>query len=495
LGLDGTETITSSLSAGLKEIGTGLGTASAYNYTDFVPYRTFGSAANSATTDFVAYRTFGSAANSSSTDFEVPLTFSTGLTRTGNTITNPKAHLYLTLSALTGLSLDVPNQILSLTSGYAIPTTTNVSNWNNAYTNMGQVAIDAGTTYPMSGTYFIASGAKVVPKFDSAPVSGGTLPLTSGGVYTAFGGNPSTNGYVLSSTTSGVRTWVVNGSGSYIPLATSSTLGGIMIDDPSLPDATAPTKLAVSLHGNSGVVSLTTVAVKSALGITTLSGSNTGDNATNTTYSSDYRAANFVAGTNYLSPSGSAASLTGFRTINSTALVGSGDFTLAQIAGSTGQSFSANNITLAGVITLPNSCGVNANSSIVKMVNGSYTLNLDASGNVSTAGTITAGNFILSSDKRLKENIIPLNRLSTRTDWTDQIQFVQFSMKSDSTHRPRYGVIAQEVEKVAPGLVYTDAKGMKSVGYTDLLVAKMARMEQIISGLEKRIKILENEKK
>ena len=39
-------------------------------------------------TDVLAYRTFGTAANSATTDFEVPLTFSTGLNRTGNTITN-----------------------------------------------------------------------------------------------------------------------------------------------------------------------------------------------------------------------------------------------------------------------------------------------------------------------------------------------------------------------------------------------------------------------
>jgi len=39
-------------------------------------------------TNVLAYRTFGSAANNNTSDFEVPLTFSTGLTRTGNTITN-----------------------------------------------------------------------------------------------------------------------------------------------------------------------------------------------------------------------------------------------------------------------------------------------------------------------------------------------------------------------------------------------------------------------
>lgn len=40
-------------------------------------------------------------------------------------------------------------------------------------------------------------------------------------------------------------------------------------------------------------------------------GTNTGDNAVNSNYSSDYRAANFVAGTNYLAPNGDGSSLTG----------------------------------------------------------------------------------------------------------------------------------------------------------------------------------------
>jgi len=46
------------------------------------------------------------------------------------------------------------------------------------------------------------------------------------------------------------------------------------------------------------------------------SGTNTGDNATNTQYVNDYRLANFVAGTNYLAPNGSAAALTSFPTFN-----------------------------------------------------------------------------------------------------------------------------------------------------------------------------------
>ena len=52
----------------------------------------------------------------------------------------------------------------------------------------------------------------------------------------------------------------------------------------------------------------------------------------------------------------------------------------------------------------------------------------------------------------------------------------------------RYGVIAQEVEKIAPELVKTTEYGTKSVAYIDLLIMKIAELEE-------RIKILENGKR
>jgi hypothetical protein len=61
---------------------------------------------------------------------------------------------------------------------------------------------------------------------------------------------------------------------------------------------------------------ITATMVGAPSGSGTSSGANTGDNSANTTYSNDYRAANFVAGTNYLAPNGSAAALTSFPTFN-----------------------------------------------------------------------------------------------------------------------------------------------------------------------------------
>jgi hypothetical protein len=62
---------------------------------------------------------------------------------------------------------------------------------------------------------------------------------------------------------------------------------------------------------------------------------NTGDNAVNSNYSSDYRASNFVAGTNYLAPNGSASALTGFPTLNQnttgTAATITGDISESQV--------------------------------------------------------------------------------------------------------------------------------------------------------------------
>jgi hypothetical protein len=105
-------------------------------------------------------------------------------------------------------------------------------------------------------------------------------------------------------------------------------------------------------------------------------------------------------------------------------------------------------------------------------------------------GNLTATNFTGTSDMRLKQNIKTIDLTSK----LDSIKFIQFTMKSDTTDRLRYGVIAQDVEEILPEVVYTDDKGMKSVAYTDLLIAKMARMEEIIKSLENRIKTLENEK-
>jgi hypothetical protein len=79
----------------------------------------------------------------------------------------------------------------------------------------------------------------------------------------------------------------------------------------------------------------------------------------------------------------------------------------------------------------------------------------------------------------LKENISYIKNLHKF-----DVDFVQFNLKSDPGTL-RYGVIAQDLEKVAPELVRTDSEGMKSVAYIDLLIVKIAQLEQRVKELEK----------
>jgi hypothetical protein len=70
----------------------------------------------------------------------------------------------------------------------------------------------------------------------------------------------------------------------------------------------------------------TTITASSTISGSNLSGTNTGDNATNTQYVSDYRAANFVAGTNYQVP---LVSGTNIKTVGGISILGSGDIPTA----------------------------------------------------------------------------------------------------------------------------------------------------------------------
>lgn len=102
------------------------------------------------------------------------------------------------------------------------------------------------------------------------------------------------------------------GSGDLVVSGSDATKLAILNNLSDLNNAaTARINLGVSTTANiaaSTNKNYVTDAQATVIGNT--SGTNSGDNAANTTYANDYRAANFVAGTNYLAPNGSAASLT-----------------------------------------------------------------------------------------------------------------------------------------------------------------------------------------
>ena len=90
--------------------------------------------------------------------------------------------------------------------------------------------------------------------------------------------------------------------------------------------------------------------------------------------------------------------------------------------------------------------------------------------NISIAGTATATNFILSSDKTLKAKIKNIKASHVDIKWKN------FELISEPGVK-RSGVIAQELEEKHPEFVRTDKDGLKSVAYIDLLITKIAELE------------------
>ena len=103
---------------------------------------------------------------------------------------------------------------------------------------------------------------------------------------------------------------------------------------------------------------------------------------------------------------------------------------------------------------------------------------MGGTGATTFSNTVTATNFILSSDERLKENIEEVCDNRVKADWKT------FELKTDKGQK-RYGVIAQELEKTNPEFVREDSQGFKSVAYIDLLIAKIAELEARLEKLEK----------
>lgn len=111
--------------------------------------------------------------------------------------------------------------------------------------------------------------------------------------------------------------------------------------------------------------------------------------------------------------------------------------------------------------------------------NGSV-MNLDVS-----TGNVTANDFVLSSDRRLKDDILDLEPSGKPVRWR------QFKMKERDDEEVKAGVIAQELLESYPQFVRENADGYLSVMYTSLFAAEFARKDKEIEELNNKIDKLE----
>lgn len=109
--------------------------------------------------------------------------------------------------------------------------------------------------------------------------------------------------------------------------------------------------------------------------------------------------------------------------------------------------------------------------------NGTNTSNRANAMTVRKNGNVTiAGSLTQSSDRRLKEEIVPL---ASTLDAVSRLRGVSFRWKGErATEGRRLGLVAQEVEEVFPELVATDAAGFKAVDYAGLVVPLLRAVQQ-----------------
>lgn len=99
---------------------------------------------------------------------------------------------------------------------------------------------------------------------------------------------------------------------------------------------------------------------------------------------------------------------------------------------------------------------------------------LDGIGSATFSSSVTASGFFQSSDRRLK-TILKRDGDVAYFKWKDG--------RDEKTH---IGYIAQEIKKEFPDQVQKDDKGMLSVNYIEVLVAKIQELEKRIQELEKK---------
>lgn len=100
-----------------------------------------------------------------------------------------------------------------------------------------------------------------------------------------------------------------------------------------------------------------------------------------------------------------------------------------------------------------------------------------------------------SSDERLKDDITLIENPLGKVLSLDAIEF-NWNDNQSSYEGHDIGLIAQQVERVAPELVTTRANGYKAIKYdkvNSLLVGAIKEQQKVIESLEERINKLENE--
>ena len=106
----------------------------------------------------------------------------------------------------------------------------------------------------------------------------------------------------------------------------------------------------------------------------------------------------------------------------------------------------------------------------------------ETSGEIRATGDITA---FYSSDKRLKDNITPIESPTKKLKQINGVTFDWIPNSGEHSHEGRdVGVIAQEIEKVLPEIVTTRKSGYKAVQYEKIIALLIESNKELLARVE-----------
>ena len=143
---------------------------------------------------------------------------------------------------------------------------------------------------------------------------------------------------------------------------------------------------------------------------------------------------------------------------------------------------SSGNITTGGNIVIPDSGNIGSTSD-------TDAITIANSGNVTFGQDVTVnGDVVISSDARLKSNIVSLGATLSKLLLIDGKSY-------EKDGKQRIGVLAQEIQEVFPELVTEDDNEMLAVNYQGLvpvLINALKEQDKIIKRQEERLANIEN---
>jgi hypothetical protein len=158
------------------------------------------------------------------------------------------------------------------------------------------------------------------------------------------------------------------------------------------------------------------------------------------------------------------------------------------VSGSTQITKTLQEVTTAGNTTSTSISITNSTASTSKTTGA-----LVVTGGIGTSGDVFAGGDVVayaSSDKRLKDNILPIQNSLQKIN---QIGGYSFEWNEEKQHIYKgkdYGVIAQEIEEILPELVENRENGYKAVKYdklVSLLIEGIKELSKEVSELKEKI--------